>query len=319
MRLAGIEPTTPWFVAKYSIQLSYSRETKILSVVAEFGNILHRCSYAKGNAEPRPDRRPLHYLIRELRKSLVYRPDNYLLVIFRTLPYLWYIAKYFFQTIMAAMTAQPPTNKTIMKRLMLPLAIVACSLSLSGAALAVSLDVEVTDAKGNALADAAVYVEALSGPAPSRAKTAEIEQKGRKFIPLTTVIQTGSEIAFPNNDTVRHHVYSFSPAKPFELKLYSGIPGHPVLFDKPGTVVIGCNIHDRMVAYIQVVNTPYFGKSDEAGKVRISDLPAGKYKLKVWHHQLLAGAAVPESEIMIGKQDISTGIALSPRTEGNSR
>jgi len=74
------------------------------------------------------------------------------------------------------------------------------------------------------------------------------------------VVQAGTPILFPNHDKVRHHVYSFSPAKTFELKLYSGVPGTPVLFDKPGLVVLGCNIHDQMVAYVQVVNTPYFAK-----------------------------------------------------------
>ena len=191
----------------------------------------------------------------------------------------------------------------------------ACCLSLSGPLSAATLDVDVKDAQGNALTDAAVYVESLTGALPLRPRPAEIEQKSRKFMPLMTVVQTGSEIAFPNNDTVRHHVYSFSPAKPFELKLYSGTPGNPVLFDKPGTVVIGCNIHDRMVAYIQVVNTPFFGKTGEAGKVRIADLPAGKYKLKAWHPQLLSGATLPEQEISIGRQDVAVSIALHPTAD----
>lgn len=206
-----------------------------------------------------------------------------------------------------------------MKLPIIRVALAACSLSLSSIIFAASLEVDVRDSNGNTLSDAAIYVEAVAGTHSPRTKVVEIEQKGRKFLPLMTVIQAGSEIAFPNNDTVRHHVYSFSPAKPFELKLYSGTPGSPILFDKPGTIVIGCNIHDRMVAYIQVVNTPYFGKTDNAGKVRINDLPPGKYKLKAWHHQLSAGANMPESEITIGKQDISTSIALNRKTDDGSR
>lgn len=202
-----------------------------------------------------------------------------------------------------------------MKLTITPLALVAGSLSLAGPLFAASLDIDARDLQGNALADAAVYVESVTGTLPARPRAAEIEQKNRKFMPLMTVIQAGSEIAFPNNDTVRHHVYSFSQAKPFELKLYSGMPGSPVLFDKPGTIVIGCNIHDRMVAYIQVVNTPYFGKTNELGKVRISDLPAGKYKLKAWHPQLLSGATMPETEISIAKQDMAVSIALNPGTD----
>lgn len=195
----------------------------------------------------------------------------------------------------------------------------ACCLSLSGPLFAATLEVDVKDAQGNALTDAAIYAEPLAGALPSRPRPAEIEQKNRKFMPLMTVVQTGSEIAFPNNDTVRHHVYSFSPAKPFELKLYSGTPGNPVLFDKPGTVVIGCNIHDRMVAYIQVVNTPFFGKTGDTGKVRIADLPAGKYKLKAWHPQLLMGATMPEQEISIGKHDAAVSISLNPAADTKPR
>jgi plastocyanin len=202
-----------------------------------------------------------------------------------------------------------------MKLTVIPLALAVFSLGLSGTLFAASLEVDVRDINGSVLEDAAVYAESVTGASPPRPRAAEIEQKNRKFMPVMTVIQTGSEIAFPNNDTVRHHVYSFSPAKPFELKLYSGTPGSPVLFDKPGTVVIGCNIHDRMVAYIQVVNTPYFGKTNETGKVRINDLPAGKYRLKAWHPQLLSGAAMPELEVTIARQDVAVSIAMNPGTD----
>jgi plastocyanin len=175
----------------------------------------------------------------------------------------------------------------------------------------ITLSVQVADAAGKPLQDAAVYAEPLSSTAVSRSKATEIEQKSRKFMPVMTVVQTGTEISFPNNDTVRHHVYSFSPSKPFELKLYSGTPGTPILFDKPGTVILGCNIHDQMVAYIQVVNTPYFGKSDQAGKVRMTDLAPGKYKLKAWHYQLPANAAAVETEITVAKTDISADLVVS--------
>lgn len=202
-----------------------------------------------------------------------------------------------------------------MKLTFTSLALAAFSLGLSGKLFAASLEVDVRDMNGGVLEDAAVYAESVTGAPPPRPRAAEIEQKNRKFMPVMTVIQTGSEIAFPNNDTVRHHVYSFSPTKPFELKLYSGTPGSPISFDKPGSVVIGCNIHDRMVAYIQVVNTPYFGKTNETGKVRINDLPAGKYKLKAWHPQLLSGATMPELEVTIARQDIAVSIAMNPGTD----
>lgn len=203
-----------------------------------------------------------------------------------------------------------------MKLMFTPFVLAACSLGISGTPFAASIDIDVKGINGISLADVAVSVESVSGTASMRPRATEIEQKNRKFMPLMTVVQTGSEIAFPNNDTVRHHVYSFSPAKPFELKLYSGTPSSPVLFDKPGIVVIGCNIHDRMVAYIQIVNTPYFGKTGETGQVRINDLPAGKYRIRAWHPQMLAGGTIPESEVTVARQDLAITIAMTPGTDG---
>ena len=182
---------------------------------------------------------------------------------------------------------------------------------LASIACAASLTVQVSDASGQPLADAAVYAEPVSGQAlPKPVHTTEIEQKGRRFSPLVTVVQTGTEVSFPNNDTVRHHVYSFSPAKIFDIKLYSGVPGKPILFDKPGTVVVGCNIHDKMVAYIHVVSTPYFAKTDASGKAILDGLTAGKYSLKAWHFNLPAGAPIPEQALTFSGTDAAATFKL---------
>jgi plastocyanin len=181
-------------------------------------------------------------------------------------------------------------------------------------ACAASVSVQVTDASGQPLTDAAVYAEPASGQTLQKPRRiVEIEQKGRKFSPLVSVIQTGTDISFPNNDTVRHHVYSFSPAKIFELKLYSGVPGSPVNFDKPGTVVVGCNIHDQMVAYIHVVNTPYFAKTDASGKAKLEGLAPGKYQLKAWHFNLPAGMQIPEQAIAFNGSEISAAFKLNTK------
>lgn len=185
----------------------------------------------------------------------------------------------------------------------------------SGAA---SLNVTVTDNQGKPIEDAVVYVEA--GPPVTLTRPgvpAEIEQKARKFIPLVTVVQTGGAVSFPNRDSVRHHVYSYSPAKVFDIKLYSGVPPEPQIFDKPGTVVLGCNIHDQMIAYVQVVSTPYFSKSDAAGVARLTGLPAQRAKLKVWHYDMAQGA-VFEQEIAPGNNDGALTVKLSiKRSSGN--
>lgn len=164
---------------------------------------------------------------------------------------------------------------------------------------ATGITVQVLDAGGKALADTVVYVEPESGAASGRAPaTAEIEQKGLKFVPLVSVVQTGAKIFFPNNDKVRHHIYSFSPAHKFDQKLYSGQSATPQVFDKAGTVVLGCNIHDKMLAYVKIVDTPYFAKTDAAGAARI-DLPAGgKYVVKAWHYNTVGGAT-PEQLVTV--------------------
>lgn len=139
---------------------------------------------------------------------------------------------------------------------------------------------------GAPLADAAVAVEARGLPARAAAGTqADMAQRERQFQPLLLVVQTGTAVNFPNFDTVRHHVYSFSPVKTFDIKLYTGTPAEPVIFDKPGVAALGCNIHDKMSAHIVVVDTPLFGKTDAQGQLRL-DLPAGEHRLRVWHPSL---------------------------------
>ena len=126
----------------------------------------------------------------------------------------------------------------------------------------------VSEATGQPLAQAAVSVYVKGTPVQAAAGTsADLAQRHKAFAPNLLVVQTGTAVNFPNLDTVRHHVYSFSPVKPFEIKLYAGTPSKPVMFDKPGTATLGCNIHDRMVAAIHVVDTPYFGVTDDAGRV----------------------------------------------------
>lgn len=175
---------------------------------------------------------------------------------------------------------------------------------------AATITVNVTDAAGKPLLDAVAYAEPETALAPAKQfPKVEIEQKGKKFLPLVSVVQTGTAILFPNNDTVRHHIYSFSPAKIFEQKLYSGVPEKPVVFDKPGTVVLGCNIHDFMLAYIYVVDTPYFAKTDVNGKLDL-DIPNGKYQLKL-RHMDLAATDLPEQAILMQSENLTVNIKLN--------
>lgn len=170
--------------------------------------------------------------------------------------------------------------------------------ALAGAALlvvsiganAVPWVVEVRNAAGGPLADAVVAVQ-LNGQATSAAPqtTAQMAQRVREFEPHVLVVQTGTAVSFPNFDTVRHHVYSFSTTKTFDIKLYAGTPASPVLFDKAGVATLGCNIHDRMSAHVVVVDTPMFAISDARGATRF-ELPAGDHVLLFWHAKLHATA-----------------------------
>lgn len=200
------------------------------------------------------------------------------------------------------------TKPTVAKCLVVLLAL----LITSTVASANELVVKVVDTSGVAVQNAVVYAEAKSNSSGPKSPSI-IEQRGRKFHPLVSVVQTGSDISFPNFDSVRHHVYSFSPAKKFELKLYSGVPANPVNFDKAGTVVLGCNIHDFMLAFIHVVDTPYFAKTDATGQARLKNLPAGNYTLKTWHYALAKENEVVEKPLSVyGNQEILMEIALKP-------
>ena len=146
----------------------------------------------------------------------------------------------------------------------------------------------VTDQHGKPVADAVVVAVAAdaAGKPASRPRDDAIFQVDKEFVPRVTAVQVGTAIAFPNNDTVRHHVYSFSPPKRFELPLYSGVPAQPVVFDKPGVVVLGCNIHDWMVAYVYVSESPHFARTGPEGKATIGELAPRRYVVRVWHPEL---------------------------------
>lgn len=166
------------------------------------------------------------------------------------------------------------------------------------AAHAGTVQVDVLDAAGKPVADAVVFLD--SAEASKRVKPltgVEMAQEKKQFLPGLLVVPVGTEISFPNRDTVRHHVYSFSPAKNFELKLYTGTPANPVLFDRAGVVTLGCNIHDQMVGWVLVVETPHHARtSAPTGSAHIDNVPAGTYTLRVWHTRLPVGApAVAQS------------------------
>ena len=179
------------------------------------------------------------------------------------------------------------------------------------AAGAAPMSVQVADSTGRALPEAVVLLEPLSGKAPVKPMAeVQIAQEKRRFNPRVTLITVGTAVNFPNFDTVRHHVYSFSKAKTFEIKLYAGVPSKPEVFDKPGIAVLGCNIHDRMAAWVVVAETPWHAMSGVDGVARIADAPPGAYQLSVWHAGLAANSPPVTRKVQIGAAELRESFQL---------
>lgn len=177
--------------------------------------------------------------------------------------------------------------------------------ALAGAAAAQTAEISasVTNDKGQPLADAVVVAVPVEGSArpPARAREATVDQVNKEFEPRVTAVLVGTSVTFPNHDDIRHQVYSFSPAKRFELPLYAGVPAQPVIFDRPGVVVLGCNIHDWMVGYVYVSESPYFAKTGKDGKAVLSDLPPRAYLVRVWHPQQDGGEDATRKNVDVSR------------------
>lgn len=145
------------------------------------------------------------------------------------------------------------------------------------------LAMSVVDREGHGVNDVVVTVAPLEKRvAPAPRATAVMDQRNVAFVPRVLVVSVGTNVDFPNNDKVSHQVYSFSPAKKFQLPLYKGAPHTPVTFDHEGLVVLGCNIHDAMAGYIYVTDAPWFGKTGETGVLHLQNVPTGDYLITVW-------------------------------------
>jgi plastocyanin len=156
-----------------------------------------------------------------------------------------------------------------------------------GGAAAADVTVSVLDSVGHGVAGVVIIAESDTVPPEKHvARTATMDQQHMQFVPRILIIQTGTGVDFPNSDQIQHQVYSFSAPKTFKLSLYAGHKYPPIVFDRPGLVTLGCNIHDGMIGYIYVTDSPFFGRSDAAGQLQLHGLPAGNYKLSAWHPQM---------------------------------
>ena len=185
--------------------------------------------------------------------------------------------------------------------------------SAAAAAENVSFSFELRDKDGKVFEDAVVSLmptdSSLIMPPPSGAVT-EMEQKDKQFTPHILVVQKGQSVSFPNRDDIQHHVFSFSETKSFELQLYKEDVPSPLVFDNVGDVELGCSVHDWMLGYIKVVETPYFAKTDDQGRVYLQELPAGEYNLSVWHPRI-----VNKSNGFTMQVDVSKDVLLNHQLE----
>ena len=144
---------------------------------------------------------------------------------------------------------------------------------------AASVKGTVTDGR-RPVGEAVVWLEGSAHATPLKTV---IVQRNKVFTPHILVVPKGTTVSFPNEDNIFHNVFAEYNAKKFDLGMYPKGQTRTVTFDKVGLVSILCNLHSQMSAYIQVVDTPYYGLTDSSGKFSLSDVPAGSYVLHAWH------------------------------------
>ncbi|MGY4531357.1 plastocyanin [Pseudomonas sp. TE3786] len=200
-------------------------------------------------------------------------------------------------------------------RLLLSLAV--CVVFTSCSVGAAPLQAKMLDAQGKPIEGAVITLQGpIGGELP--AQTAIMDQVQKQFSPQVLAVHTSTQVTFPNSDNIRHHVYSFSPVKRFELRLYEGTPSEPITFDKPGVVVLGCNIHDWMVGYIYVTDDPWFATSDASGVARL-ELPAGRYSVTLWHPKTPDLLPQKAPELTLGEQGSAQQYTITVTDDAEER
>jgi plastocyanin len=191
------------------------------------------------------------------------------------------------------------------------------ALALAGAAVplaAAPLNVRVVDASGHPVRDAVVTLYPAAGLArPAHAGGRYVvAQQNLQFRPFLTVVPVGADVSFPNLDPTKHHVYSFSAAKKFELKLFARDQSRTVHFDKAGVVALGCNIHDQMSAFIFVTDTAWTARTNAQGMASFPDAPSAPARVAVWHPYLRAPGGQVEQAMSATQRNMSFQVRLRP-------
>ncbi len=192
--------------------------------------------------------------------------------------------------------------------LRLSLLFAASALPVAAHAAPVVIDVRGFD--GKPLPGAVVTIETPKAPGVTVRGPYMIEQRDIAFQPHVLIVPVGATVGFPNRDRVRHHVYSFSKAGKFDLKLYGQEESRTVLFDRPGVVPLGCNIHDSMSGFVFVTATPFAELTDQAGHVSITGVPPGTATVRVWHPSIRAPGSTASQPIDVAATGFATTFVL---------
>src|SRR3982751_4884894 len=190
------------------------------------------------------------------------------------------------------------------------------ALALAGAATplaAASLSVRVVDTSGHPVRDAVVTLYPSAGARPLHASGRYvISQQNLQFHPFLTIVPIGADVSFPNLDPTKHHVYSFSAAKRFELKLFAKDQSRTVRFDRPGVIALGCNIHDAMSAFIVVTDSLWTARTNAQGMAAFGDAPNVPGRLTVWHPYLRVPGGVVQQPVGAAQRVAGFSIKLRP-------
>lgn len=186
--------------------------------------------------------------------------------------------------------------------------------SLAAPLAAAPLSVRVVDAAGRPVRDAvvALYPAGSAARAPHPSGRYIVSQKDLQFHPFLTIVPVGAAVSFPNLDPTKHHVYSFSLAKRFELKLFAKDQSRTVQFDKPGVVALGCNIHDQMSAFIVVADSLWTARTNAQGMAVFADAPNSPGRLTAWHPYLRGPGGAVQQSVGAGQRSASFNIRLRP-------
>jgi len=178
------------------------------------------------------------------------------------------------------------------------------------AAQAATLTVKVADSRSHPISDAVVTLAGVQ--TPTTPHTHYVDQKNETFIPYVEVVHPGDSVVFRNSDNTRHHVYSFSPIGPFQFILGPGESSAPVVLNRTGTLALGCNIHDHMIAYL-VVTADQAQVTTQQGQARFDDLPPGRYTVQVWHPQLWPGRPQVSASVDVPPEGMAPEVPFTLR------